>query len=121
MNYSFKGLYAIILFAGSVFFTSGKFVNPTNTPKFYFVIATLLGAVAITAIHKKKITFGVLSNNIILWGVSIICFIQTCYGLFQFVNWLPSNNAKFAITGSFDNPAGFAAALAMGTSLVQAP
>jgi O-antigen polymerase len=114
MNYCFKSLYAIILFAGSVFITSGKFVNPTNTPKFYFVIATLLGAVAITAIHKKRISFGILSSKAILWGISVICFLQACYGLSQFVGWLPSNHSKFVITGSFDNPAGFAAVLAMG-------
>ncbi|MDD4437871.1 MAG: O-antigen ligase family protein [Tissierellia bacterium] len=114
MNYCFKSLYATILFAGSVFFTSGKFVNPINTPKFYFVIAILLCAVAIAAIHKKKITFDVLSSKAILWGISISCFLQACYGLSQFVGWLPSNHSKFVITGSFDNPAGFTAVLAMG-------
>lgn len=114
MNYCFNSLYVTILFAGSVFLTSGKFVNPTNTPKFYFFIATLLGALAIIAIHKKKITFGVLSSKAILWGICIICFLQACYGLSQFVDWLPSNSSKFAVTGSFDNPAGFAAVLAMG-------
>lgn len=104
----------ILLFTGNVFITSGKFVNATNTPKYCFVVATLLVATAITAIHKKKITFGVLSSKAILWGISIICFLQASYGLFQFVGWLPSNHSKFAITGSFDNPAGFAAVLAMG-------
>ncbi|WP_320167768.1 hypothetical protein [Mangrovibacterium marinum] len=106
------------IFSGSVFLTSGKFVNDTNTPKFYFVVAALLVAVAITAImYKKKITFGVLSNRSILWCISIICFLQACYGLIQFADWLPSNYSKFAITGSFDNPAGFAAVLGMGLQM----
>ncbi len=103
----------IIILTGSVFITSGNFVNATNSPKYYFVVATLLVGTAITAIHKKKITFDVLCVKSILWGISIICFLQACYGLIQFVDWLPSNHSKFAITGSFDNPAGFAAVLAM--------
>lgn len=103
-----------LIFTGGVFLTSGKFVNATNTPKFYFVVVSLLVATAITAIHKKKIIFGVLSSKALLWGISIICFLQACYGLCQFVDWVPSNDSKFAITGSFDNPAGFAMVLAMG-------
>jgi O-antigen polymerase len=106
--------WVITIFTGSVFITSGKFVNATNTPKFYFVVATLLVVAAITAIHKNQISLGVFSSRTILWGINIICFLQACYGLIQFVGWLPSNHSKFAITGSFDNPAGFTAVLAIG-------
>nr|WP_319998902.1 O-antigen ligase family protein [uncultured Draconibacterium sp.] len=107
----------ITIFAGGVFITSGKFVNATNSPKYYFVVLTLLVTIAITVIHKKKITFGVLSDKGILWGIGSICFLQACYGLLQFIAWLPSNHSKFAITGSFDNPAGFVAVLSMGFSI----
>lgn len=103
-----------LIFLGSVFLISGKFVNATNTPKFYFVAVSLLVTIAITAIHKKKITFGVLSGKTIFWGINIVCFAQALYGILQFVGWLPSHHSKFAITGSFDNPAGFTAVLAMG-------
>ena len=103
----------LLIYLGSVFITSGKFVNATNSPKYYFVVATILAATAITATCKKRVTFGVLSSKAIFWGISIICVLQACYGLIQFVDWLPSNHSKFAITGSFDNPAGFAAVLAM--------
>ncbi|WP_157666449.1 O-antigen ligase family protein [Alkalitalea saponilacus] len=50
----------------------------------------------------------------IFWGVSLICFLQACYGLVQLLGWLPSNHISFPITGSFDNPAGFAAVLSLG-------
>ncbi len=102
-----------LFFLGSVFLTSEKFVDTTNTPKFYFVVIFLLVTIAFIAIGQKRIFFCANKSKTILWGISIICFFQACYGLFQFVGWFPSNHSKFAITGSFDNPAGFAAVLAM--------
>ena len=103
-----------IFFTGSVFITSGKFVNVTNTPKFYFVVATLLLAVTIIAVSQDKIKPDAFRRKTTLWGINIICFLQANYGLLQFVDLLQTNHPKFAITGSFDNPAGFAAVLAMG-------
>ncbi len=109
-----QGILLITFFTGSVFLTSGKFVNATNTPKLYFVLMFgLLSAVVIT-LSQKQINLSFLSNRTLLWGISSICFLQACYGLAQFVRWLPSNHSQLAITGSFDNPAGFAAILAMG-------
>lgn len=105
---------SLIIFTGSVFLASGKFVNETNSPKFYFVVIALLVATLITAIQRKQINQSVLLNKTTFWGINIICFLQACYGLLQFVDWLPPNHPKFAITGSFDNPAGFAVVLAMG-------
>jgi len=104
----------ITTFAGSVFITSGKFVNTTNTPKFYFVFACILLITALVAISRKSINFQTIRSKTILWGISVICFLQAGYALVQFVGWFQSNHSKFAITGSFDNPAGFAAVLAIG-------
>ncbi len=104
----------ILVFLGSVYVASGKFVNATNTPKLYFVLISLLVIAAFIAISRKRINLGVLSNKTILWNINIICFLQACYGLCQSLGWLPSNHSKFAITGSFDNPAGFAATLSVG-------
>ncbi len=118
MKRHFFNILVITLFLGGVFITSGKFVNTTNTPKLYFVIATFLVVVAITAKHTRKINLGFLSSKATFWGISIICFMQACYGLCQLAGWLPSNHAKFAITGSFDNPAGFASVLAIGFPII---
>ncbi len=104
----------MVLFAGSIFLTSGKFVNETNTPKFYFVVVILLVASVVTVIHKKQINLGVFSSKTILWGINVICFLQACYGLSQFVGWFPSDHSRYTVAGSFDNPAGFAAVLSMG-------
>lgn len=103
-----------LIFLGSVFLTSGKFVNAENTPKFYFVAICLLVASVFIAISRKSLNICAIKSKTILWGIYIVCFAEASYGLFQLVGWFPSNNSKFAVTGSFDNPAGFAAVLAIG-------
>lgn len=49
--------------------------------------------------------------NCIIVGV---CTIQAIYGILQFFDVF-ANNSSFAVVGSFDNPAGFAASLAYDT------
>ncbi len=105
----------IVPFAGSVFITSGKFVDATNTPKVYFVLVFLLAMVITLMVRPKQFKLtGVFDNKALFSGIFMVCFVQAFYGLFQFVGWLPSNHSEFAITGSFDNPAGFAAILSLG-------
>lgn len=107
-------LVRISIFAGSIFFTSGKFVNDTNSLKYYFVVVSLLVTTGIVAGIVIQISFSSLKSQTMYWGILVVCFLQAGYGLFQFLGWVPSNNAEFSVTGSFDNPAGFAAVLAMG-------
>lgn len=109
-----QNVFFIPVFAGSVFITSGKFVNETNSSKFYFVLVCLLIASIFVAISQKRLTIFAIKSKPIFWSVSFTCFMLACYGLFQYVGWFPSNHSKFVITGSFDNPAGFAAVISMG-------
>lgn len=106
-----------IIFTGSVFLTSGKFVNETNGPKYYFVLLSLLLLALFFAISGKTIKLNSLSNAKLQWAIYLVCIAQAMYGLFQFAGWFPSNHRHFAITGSFDNPAGFAVVLATGFPL----
>ena len=110
----FQRIPIILIFVGSVFITSRKFVNETNSPKFYFVLGSLLVTTAIIAICQKHLNFRVINCKTILWCINIICFLQACYGILQFSGWFSSNHSRFAVTGSFDNPAGFAAVLSVG-------
>lgn len=108
-------LFILSISTGSVFLTSGKFVNATNTPKFFFVVVLLLVGIIILAISKRGFNLGsITKDKILLWGIYSVLVIQAFYGICQFVGWLPSHHSKFAITGSFDNPAGFAALLSIG-------
>ncbi len=111
---NFKILVIISIFTGSVFLTSSKFVSTTNTSKFYFVILTLLVSIIISIVSSKQAKLiSVFDRKILYFGILIVCFIQACYGLCQFLSFFPSNNPNFEVTGSFDNPAGFAAVLAI--------
>ncbi|MCE5227866.1 MAG: O-antigen ligase family protein [Porphyromonadaceae bacterium] len=107
-------LFVFSIFFGSVFLTSGKFVDTTNTPKFYFSLAFVLVFIIINARSRKPINIGTFTNKTTLWGIYSVCFLQACYGLFQLAGWFPSNHSEFVITGSFDNPAGFTAVLSLG-------
>lgn len=104
----------LLIFLGSTFCTSEKFVDTTTTPKNYFVVIMLLVSFVFISITKKRICTGIFSSKEMLWGIIIICFIQACYGISQFIGWYQPNNSNFEVTGSFDNPVGFAAVLAMG-------
>lgn len=105
-----------IMFLGSVLITSESFVNSTNTPKFYFTVIFLLTIITAVAICQQRISYcsGGNKRTIMFWSINLICFSQACYGLLQFSDLLPSNHLKFPITGSFENPAGFAAVLSLG-------
>lgn len=102
-----------LIFLGSVFLTSENFVDAFSTPKRYFVIAASLCLVMYLAVFVNQIYFGVLRSKKILWGIGLICFAQAVFGIGQFVGWF-SNSTGFKVVGSFDNPAGFAAILALG-------
>lgn len=107
------GLYFVVIFAGSVFLTSDKFVDPINTPKLFFCGCNMPGWSYdfCYSSYDANIQGFVRRGNLV--GCKC-CLFQACYGLCQYNNWVPSNHSKFPITGSFDNPAGFAATLAMG-------
>lgn len=46
--------------------------------------------------------------------ILILCVLQAGYGILQFCNILPPSSATYKVTGSFDNPAGFAGSLCAG-------
>lgn len=48
----------------------------------------------------------------LILGFIISAFLQSLYGLLQFLNVLSSNHSQFKITGSFDNPGPYAGFLA---------
>lgn len=104
----------ILIFAGSIFITSGKFIESQSTPKYYFVVLLTLAVVGVFAIGVKRIKLASNSSKeTVFYGFYSICVLQALYGLSQFLGWLPSNHPIFKITGSFENPAGFAAVLSL--------
>ena len=51
----------------------------------------------------------VLEDNFFVYGLIAICLLLSTQGLLQYFGILQSNHIYFKITGSFENPAGFAA------------
>lgn len=110
-----------ILFAagciGSMFVYSHQFTDAYIVPKWCWVLFVILGMLVcatILALQRKPVL-----DDIAIWGSIIVfsCWLQAIYGILQYVGLFPSN-ATFRVTGSFENPAGFAACLCAGLPFV---
>lgn len=105
----------IIIFLGSVFITSEKFINTINSPKFYFTIVALL--ILLVVIFLKNNDFATIfqftNSFTLLRGIYIIGVFQSIYGILQFIGKCSSNHSSFNVTGSFENPAGFVTVLSL--------
>ena len=111
--------YLLILFTficiGTIFATSDRFVDSQIMPKW---LAMSLGIILLANYLIIRFLFfshlkGTYKNKkaiYIIGTIVIVTFAQALYGIFQFFNLLPPTTA-FRVTGSFDNPAGFAASL----------
>ncbi len=102
---------------GSLFPVSPAFVNAETTLKWY---VALYSGIVFTTVY---ILFSFFTRNtkkesgIMISGFSAVvvvaCTVQALYGIAQYVGILSVGNG-FQVTGSFDNPAGFAASLCAG-------
>ena len=103
----------LVLCLTAVFVYSLSFTDPYIVPKWLFVILITLGMglyISIRILLRKPVVM-----DLPLVGISIvgICCLQALYGLLQYFNVF-SSNSVYPITGSFDNPAGFAITLSAG-------
>jgi O-antigen ligase len=123
-----KGIFLwvlVILFfclcAGSLFLTSPLFVNEQITPKWYWTAfcsaALLLAGIIFFFFTENKTVAVAKAMPTICPTVAILCLLQALYGLLQYFHIVPATG-NFPITGSFDNPAGFAACLCAGFPFV---
>ncbi len=102
-------------FLRSLFITSGKFVDTENEPKFYITVKAVLSGVTVLSIKGRGLGAAIkrLTSPGLAKGFFVIGALQAVYGILQLVGKCPSNHNNFAVTGSFDNPAGFAAVLSL--------
>lgn len=101
----------LLILVGGVFITSHLFVEVQNTPKEYYVLISLSLLLIGCVIPRggiKKLTES-LKSRLLLNGIVVICLLTTIHGLLQYVGVITSNHSAFPITGTFENPAGFAA------------
>ena len=103
--------YMSLILLGGIFITSEHFMNLENDAKAYFIGALLILPLLVCSISHKglsKIMTALRSTNV-GFGFSIICFMLSTYGLLQYFGAFPSRHYAFPITGTYENPAGFAA------------
>jgi len=114
MGYRFV---VFLVFLGSVFATSDRFVDAEIAAKFYFTaLAVPIGIVALVFGYKNIDPVQMVNKATslpVLKSLFAVGPLQAVYGLLQYAGLCQSNNASYAITGSFDNPAGFAAVLSL--------
>lgn len=106
-----KVIFLQLIIFGGVFITSKRFMNVENDAKAYFIGVLLILLLLVCSISRKGVTslMTTLRTPGVGVGFSIICFILSTYGLLQYSGYIPSRHYAFPITGTYENPAGFAA------------
>lgn len=101
----------LLIITGGVFITSGLFKDIENAPKEFFIIISITFLLFFCfashkGLYKLLIT---LQSNLLLHGIIIVCMLTSVHGFLQYFGLISSNHSAFPITGTFENPAGFAA------------
>lgn len=103
-----------LLCSASLFSYTEHMIDPLVIPKYIFswiIVGVLVAVYSVLIFLGKKVhwEFKVISIIIISH-----CVIESCIGILQFCHVLISLSHNYRVTGSFDNPAGFAACLCVG-------
>ena len=112
-------VFGCILCSVTLFVSSYKFVNTEVTPKWLglFLAVGLMG-IAWSILYRKISLPDKTMGAILIYGtIAAFATALSIQGILQYVGVLSSLNSNFPITGSFDNPAGFASALACSLPL----
>lgn len=107
----------LTLCIGSLFLASPAFVDSETTPKWYCVLFGGIAFVLAYIISSFFVRNTTEDTDRMLFCfyvvIALVCTAQAFYGIFQYAGFLPASKG-FRVTGSFDNPAGFAAGLCTG-------
>lgn len=106
-----------LLCMAAIFVYSHSFTDPYIVPKWLTVmwLVLILGVYCFIRIaYRKSVNIDLLALGI---SMSMLGCIQAIYGLWQYFSWSFSHSIV-NVTGTFDNPAGFAACLCAGLPFV---
>lgn len=102
-------------FALCVFLTSDELCERENEIKWYMAKSGGCVLLIVYALfcNKVRCTITHYSILILLRSLFLVGSFLAIHGILQFFLFLPSNHSMFRVTGSFENPAGISAVLAM--------
>lgn len=103
--------YIPLLLFGGIFFTSERFMNIENDAKTYFVAVSVTLWLTTSSVTQKGLyrLKESLYSNFVTICFTAVCLVLSVYGLLQYFGCAPSRHYAFLITGTYENPAGFAA------------
>lgn len=102
-------LLVFILF-GSVFITSGLLKEHINQPKSFFLLISSLILLFVCFVSRKGVQklFDSIKSRGLYCGIAVVCLLVAVHGFLQFYGIIPTYHRLFPLTGTFENPAGFA-------------
>lgn len=104
-------LFLTVFLMGGVLLIAERFMNVENDAKTYFIGIAVLLLLLVCSVPRKGL-YG-LKESLFYSGASIgfatVCLLLSAYGLLQYYGCVPSRHYAFPITGTYENPAGFAA------------
>jgi|GEM_PF-6491869 len=110
-------LVVFLVFPGSVFAVSERFVDAEVAPKFYFTALAVPLGLMLLMFGLGNSSPAQAVNKLTAWpvlkGLFVVGVMQAAYGLMQYAGLLPLKSSVHVVLGSFDNPAGFAAVLSL--------
>lgn len=107
----FQSYIFIITAIGTLFISSNYFIDAWTIPKWLLMISGLcLGGFIWSFMNIIGNSKYKSYDKFIIWSIILAIFVQSVYGILQYTHFLSSTNS-FRVTGSFDNPAGFAASI----------
>ena len=86
-------------------------MNVENDSKAYFIGLTVSLIFIVSFVWRSGIShlINALHHPFLQIGITSVCLLLSVYGLLQYMVLIPSRHAAFLVTGTFENPAGFAA------------
>lgn len=101
----------LIIATSGIFVSSSCFVDEQNDVKKYLILISTSIFLLLLSFNRKPISKlkQALNENIFSYGLITLSFLLSIQGALQCLGIIQSNHTYFAISGSFENPAGFAA------------
>lgn len=86
-------------------------MNVENNPKAYLIGISGIVLLIVGFVWRRGIPhlINALHHTSLQIGIASVCLLLSIYGMAQYLGVIPSRHAAFPITGTFENPAGFAA------------